>query len=72
MAGEKTGHPLPGSDEARPSEIPEGIEREKGFGEDGDDGEGAVRPGRRAVNPDGEPYRTDDLGPGPAADAEDD
>jgi hypothetical protein len=72
MAGEKTGHPLPGSDEARRSEIPEGLERDKGFGEDGEDGAGAAQPGRRAVNPDGEPYRTDDLGPAPGAGSGDD
>ncbi len=49
------GHPLPESEEARHDEIPEGIEREKGRG---DEGKQPTRPGRRAVNPDGEPYDT--------------
>jgi hypothetical protein len=53
------GHPLPGSDEARHNEIPEGVEEEKGFG---DDSKPVVQPGRDAVNPDGEPYRFDDNG----------
>lgn len=52
-------HPLPGSDEARHGEIPEEAEREKG---QGDDEEAGVQPRRPAVNPDGEPYRYDDLG----------
>lgn len=62
MAGEKTGHPLPESDEARHNEIPEQFEREKGRGEEGEE---AVQPRRPPVNPDGEPYRYDDLGRGP-------
>ena len=53
------GHPTPGSDEARHHEIPEGIEAEKGRG---DDARPVVQPGRDAVNPDGERYRYDDLG----------
>lgn len=55
----KTGHPLPESDEARHNEIPEGIEEEKG---QGDEGKAAIQPSRPAANPDGEPYRYDDLG----------
>ena len=54
-----TGHPTPGSDEARHGEIPEGLEEEKGRG---DDAKGVVQPGRDAVNPDGERYRYDDIG----------
>ena len=54
-----TGHPTPGSDEARHGEIPEGLEEDKGRGEDSP---AVVQPGREAVNPDGEPYRYDDLG----------
>jgi hypothetical protein len=53
------GHPLPDSDEARHNEIPEALEEEKGRG---DDSKAVVQPGRDAVNPDGEPYRYDDLG----------
>lgn len=53
------GHPLPASDEARHGEIPEGLAEEKGRG---GDSAPAARPGGPAVNPDGEPYRTDDLG----------
>lgn len=53
------GHPLPASDEARHDEIPEGVEQEKGLG---DDGEAAVQPDPTAVNPDGEPYRYGDNG----------
>ena len=56
---EGKGHPTPGSDEARHNEIPEGLEDEKGRG---DDPKGVVQPGRDAVNPDGERYRYDDLG----------
>ena len=52
-------HPLPDSAEARHGEIPESIEAEKGRGEDA---AGPVAPRRPAVNPDGEPYRVDDLG----------
>lgn len=54
-----SGHPTPGSDEARHNEIPEGLEDEKGRGEDA---RPVVQPGRDAVNPDGERYRYDDLG----------
>ncbi len=54
-------HPLPGSDEARHREIPEHLVGEKGRGEDA---KPAVQPDG-AVNPDGEPYRYDDLGRGP-------
>ena len=56
---EGKGHPLPGSDEARHHEIPEGAEQEKGRG---DDDKPVVQPGREAVNPDGERYRYDDNG----------
>lgn len=61
MADQGRGHPLPRSDEARHREIPEGAEAEKGKG---DDGKNVVQPDG-AVNPDGEPYRYDDLGRGP-------
>jgi hypothetical protein len=54
------GHPLPGSGEARHNEIPETLERAKGRG---DDPAGVVQP-EGAVNPDGEPYRYDDIGRG--------
>jgi hypothetical protein len=56
---EGKGHPLPASDEARHGEIPEGVEAEKGLG---DDPKPLVQPGRDAVNPDGERYRYDDAG----------
>ena len=59
---EGKGHPLPESDEARHNEIPETVEDEKGRG---DEGEQVVQPRNPAVNPDGEPYRYDDLGRGP-------
>ncbi len=60
MPGDQgSGHPLPGSDEARHHEIPEDIEAEKGRG---DDSKPVVTPGRVAVNPDGERYRYDDNG----------
>jgi hypothetical protein len=49
----KTGHPLPGSDEARHDEIPESAERDKGRG---DDPATAVQPAGDPVEPDGEPY----------------
>ena len=62
MNGKNSGHPLPESDEARHKEVPEHIEREKGRGEEGQD---VVQPTKPAVNPDGEPYRYDDLGRGP-------
>ena len=54
-----SGHPTPGSDEARHHEIPEGLKDEKGRGEDP---QPVVQPGRDAVNPDGERYRYDDVG----------
>ena len=60
--GGKSGHPLPGSDEARHREIPEDIAKGKGRGEDP---QPVVQPAPTAVNPDGEPYRYDDLGRGP-------
>ena len=56
------GHPLPESDEARHKEIPEDLAEAKGKG---DDGKGVVTPHPTGVNPDGEPYRYDDLGRGP-------
>jgi hypothetical protein len=55
-----SGHPLPGSGEARHGEIPETLEREKGHG---DDPAAIVQPDG-AVNPDGRPYRYDDVGRG--------
>lgn len=59
--GEGKGHPLPGSDEARHKEIPEDLEEAKGRG---DDPAPVATPNPTAVNPDGEPYRYDDLGRG--------
>lgn len=53
------GHPLPGSDEARHGEIPEGLAAEKGRG---DDDRPVVQPGPDAANPGGERYRYDDNG----------
>ena len=64
MAGGK-GHPLPGSGEARHHEIPEGLEQEKGTGQDPEE---VVTPHPDGVNPDGEPYRYDDLGRGSPSD----
>lgn len=58
MSGGK-GHPLPESDEARHNEIPESLEAAKGLGADG---KAVVSPDPTGVNPDGEPYRYDDLG----------
>lgn len=55
-------HPLPESEEARHGEKAERDEREKG---QGDEGGALIQPSRPAVNPDGEPYRYDDLGRGP-------
>lgn len=55
----KPRHPLPASGEARHNEIPETFEREKGKG---DDDPGIIQPSPEAVEPDGEPYRYDDLG----------
>ena len=62
------GHPLPASDEARHGEIPEHLEREKGCG---DDPAAQIQPGEEAVNPDGEPYRYQDLGRGPPDERQD-
>ena len=59
---EGKGHPLPESGEARHKEVPEHLEQEKGRG---DDGREIVQPHPTGVNPDGEPYRYDDLGRGP-------
>ena len=59
MNGSGKSHPLPASGEARHGEIPEGAEREKGVG---DDPAAVSTPSPEAVNPDGEPYRYDDLG----------
>ena len=64
MTAGKKRHPLPASDEARHGEIPEPMEREKGAGDDDTD---VVQPGDEAVNPDGTPYRYDDLGRGPGS-----
>ncbi|HWT13391.1 MAG TPA: hypothetical protein VN231_11600 [Allosphingosinicella sp.] len=58
------GHPLPASDEARHNEVPEDLDRDKGRG---DDAKEVNQPGDEAVNPDGEPYRYDDLGRGPGS-----
>lgn len=59
MSAGREGHPLPESEEARHGEIPEGDERAKGQGDDGND---LVQPEPHAVEPDGTPYRYDDLG----------
>jgi hypothetical protein len=67
MGGE--GHPLPGSGEARHNEIPEGIAEEKGRGQDPAE---ITTPHPEGVNPDGKPYRYDDLGRGPPTDKGDD
>jgi hypothetical protein len=56
---EGSGHPLPGSDESRHGEIPEGAVEQKGFG---DDAAELVQPALEAANPDGEPYRYGDNG----------
>jgi hypothetical protein len=58
-----TGHPLPASGEARHREIPEGLEDRKGRG---DDSQAIISPDPEAVDPDGEPYRYEDLGRGPS------
>jgi hypothetical protein len=50
------GHPLPGSGEARHGEIPEGIEADKGRGQDPEE---IVSPDPDGMNPDGGPYRYD-------------
>ena len=55
------GHPLPGSAEARESEIPEHLVRDKGLG---DDPKERVQPRSDAVTPEGEPYPA-----GPGSDA---
>lgn len=62
---EGKGHPLPDSGEARHNEIPEGLAEDKGRGQDSAE---IVSPSPEAVNPDGEPYRYDDLGRGPPTD----
>lgn len=59
--GGGSGHPLPGSEEARHNEIPEGLEEAKGRG---DDPAPVVQPREKGINPDGEPYRYDDIGRG--------
>ncbi len=59
---EGKGHPLPQSDEARHIEIPGVFAAAKGRGEEGRE---VVTPDPTGVNPDGEPYRYDDLGRGP-------
>jgi hypothetical protein len=51
-------HPLPQSGEARHNEIPETEEVEKGRGEEGEE----ITTPSCAVDPDGNPYRYDDLG----------
>ena len=53
-----SGHPLPGSGEARHDEIPEHLEREKGRG---DDPAAVVQPPGEAVAPDGETYPFDQV-----------
>ena len=62
---EGKGHPLPASGEARHNEVPEAVEQEKGRGQDP---AGITTPHPGGVNPDGEPYRYDDLGRGPPTD----
>ena len=62
MSGGK-GHPLPGSDEARHHEIPEDLEKAKGRGADPSE---VATPNPEGAIPDGETYRYDDLGRGPA------
>jgi hypothetical protein len=64
-SGPGSGHPLPASGEARHNEIPEDLEQAKGRG---DDSAEVATPSPGAVNPDGEPYRADDLGRGPPTD----
>lgn len=56
------GHPLPASKEARHNEVPEHAVQQKGRG---DDPPRLVQPVSDPVDPDGEPYRYDDLGRGP-------
>ena len=58
---EGKGHPLPASGEARHDEIPESLEAEKGLGQDAEE---ITSPHPQAVDPQGKPYRTDDLGRG--------
>lgn len=55
------GHPLPDSGEARHIEIPEALEDAKGRGEDK---AAMTTPNPAAVDPDGDPYRYDDIGRG--------
>jgi hypothetical protein len=62
---EGKGHPLPGSGEARHNEIPEGVAAGKGRGQDPAE---ITTPHPDGVDPDGEPYRYDDLGRGPPTD----
>jgi hypothetical protein len=54
VAGEGKGHPLPGSGEARHNEIPEGLEHEKGRGQDSAEvtspHPGSVNPRRRTLS----------------------
>jgi hypothetical protein len=59
MSARRPAHPLPASDEARHGEIPEGVERQKG---QGDDDAAVVTPSPEGANPDGSLYRYDDLG----------
>ena len=59
MSALRPSHPLPASDEARHGEIPETAERRKG---EGDDDPTVVTPSPEGANPDGSPYRYDDLG----------
>ena len=61
MTEGRSGHPLPESPEARQNEVPEDLETKKGKGDDGAD----AAQGLSLVNPDGEPYRSGDLGRGP-------
>jgi hypothetical protein len=65
VSGQGTGHPIPGSDEARHHEIPERVEAAKGRG---DDPRPVIQPGLDAVAPDGELYAYDDLGRAEAID----
>ncbi len=59
MTARPPAHPLPASGEARHGEIPEAAERKKG---QGDDDAAVTTPSPEAANPDGSPYRYDDLG----------
>ena len=46
--GGRPHHPLPASEEARRGEVPETLEREKGFGDDGAEATGPLPSGESA------------------------